>query len=110
MLFLGLDVCFHLLDLRRADGERPVATLPVELWMDVFFGPLRGFLLHLLNHFAHRECSRQYEEQVNVVWHPSNDYRRAVDRIQGTPEIGEGSFTMIVTDVRLAVLRAENKV
>src|SRR5437870_963080 len=80
MVFLLLcDVPGHRLHLRLTYRESAVTRLPEEAIDALLLHPLRGTLLHLLDHVSHSPGSCERQQRMDVIRCAARLNRRAAD-------------------------------
>lgn len=89
MFLLPGDVFAHGFNLRKADGENPVAVLPREIRKVGRFGfqPQRRTAFDFLNHRRHVTRARQGAEQMHMIFHTANDDGLAFEIGQDAAEV-----------------------
>lgn len=101
------DVPHRRADRGDANAERAVSFLPfkrVQFWKRVM-NPFGGVALEKLQSFGHRECSRQRNQDVNVIGNPSDGQRFHFVFSCDTTEVWPESVANVRTQKWLALFR-----
>src|SRR5262245_32204083 len=113
MVFLVGDVAAEVANMARADGERAVAVLPMEVSQGGALGlqPLGRIALQFAHEVGDGEFAPEAAEDVNVVRDAADDERGRVEVAANPSEIGvrlgENGCGL---EERLAVLGGEDEV
>jgi hypothetical protein len=111
MFLLLLNVLDHLVGVRRADGKRSVATLPMKAAKICAFGldPFRRAGFQCFDHLGNRFHTRQIEQDVNVISRPVDRQREAAVVFENSCAIGVQLGFNGTTNHRFTVFRAEDE-
>lgn len=112
MFRLILDIIHHSIDLRLADGECAIASLPCKF---LIFGreclyPSAAIPFHLLHHMRHRFRLREHYQGMDVVLDTSNAQHLATCCIDKLTNIAMHSFQMLRFNRRAGGFRMEDDV
>ena len=87
MFFLILDVGFHRADIGLAHGKRAVTVLPIEVSRGLLFDANGRTGFEFLHQFGNRDCPAEVAQNVNVVFHNTDNERWTVDVLQGADQV-----------------------
>jgi hypothetical protein len=89
MLLLIGDVLLHLFEIRLADTEIRVATLPFEAGViaTAFVQPEVRDAFQFLHPFGLRDGAAEAREQMDMVFHPTDEDGRAIELFENPAEI-----------------------
>jgi len=109
MLLLRRNIVGHLRNLRLADGECAVTTLPIESVHAIRFHPFRAFAFYIADQFADVDSAKR-NQNVNVVRHTSGDDHATFVVRDDAGDVGIQSWLDLRRDQRAAVFGRENNV
>src|SRR5690349_623524 len=89
MLLLLRNVTSNHLHLRKADRKHTITILPSELAQCgfFFFNPEGGAPFEFLDHIRHRSGAGQAGKKVDMVFHPADDKRLAIELVEDATQI-----------------------
>jgi len=89
MLFLSGDVLLYLFEIRLTHGEIRVTALPLEVGVitTAFLQPEVGDAFQLLHPFGLRDGASETREQMNMVFHATDEERWAIELLGDAAEI-----------------------
>jgi hypothetical protein len=103
------DVSLHRLDAGLADRKRIIPRLPGEVPHDLVLDPPGSSTLALLDHDGDARGSPQRKANVDVIRHPANDQRGAVDVPENPAHLAVQPWLESAGDEGLSVFRAEEQ-
>src|SRR5437773_8139453 len=112
MLLLSGDVLLHLVEIGLAHGEIRVAALPLELGViaSALLQPEVRDAFQFLHPFGLRDGAPESREQMQVVFHATDEDGRAIELFGNAAEIGvERVARGFVAQERAAVFGGEDE-
>src|SRR5450756_248621 len=113
MFLLVRDILFHLFKVGLAHRESRVAALPFKIGVvaAMFFEPAVGNAFQFLHPLRLREGAAKTAEQMNMVFHPADDERRAFERLGNAAQVGmQGVTRGFVAEEGATFLRRKDEV
>src|SRR5437764_5158697 len=110
MFLLAFDVSGNRGNVRLADAERRVTSLPRKrrlLWKRLM-NPVRRASLDFSDNFSNRNHGRQFGEEVDVILGSVDEIQFAVELSNDAAEVGEEPRFKRGIDERSAVFRRED--